>query len=269
MTILLQVYLFVWLFALSIALGSFALLAIHGLTGGRWGDEIRAPLLRAIGAIPILAVLFLPILAGVKLLYPWTAHPRAYLNIPSFVVRAVIYFACWIALSIATVRRRRVPNPGATLLLYVVTMTFASWDWMMSLDPKWWSTIYAMDVLTSQAVAALAAVLLFVTYYRLGRDVWPDLGNLLLAALMLWAYLEYSQFLILWSGNEKSEIGWYLERPHWMAVGLLVFAFFGPFLALLFRSAKRSARVLFSVAFVTLLSRVLELVWTIVPSFRR
>ena len=271
MTVLLQSYLFAWLFFLSIALGSFALLAIHGLTGGKWGEAIRAPLLAAIGTIPILAILFMPIAAGVNLLFHWTKHP-GYLNAPLFIVRAAIYFTCWIALAIATVRRERVPNPGASLVLYVVTMTFASWDWMMSLEPQWWSTIYAMDVLSSQAVAALAAIILFMTFFRISRDVWPDLGNLLLAALMFWAYLEFSQFLIIWSGNGKEEIAWYLSRIHtswrWIAVLLVVFAFFGPFLALLFRSAKRSASVLATIAGVTLFTQLVKLFWTIAPAFR-
>lgn len=271
MTALLQSYLFAWLFWLSIALGSFALLAIHGLTGGKWGEAIRAPLLAAIGTIPVLAILFLPIAIGVNLLFHWTKHPD-YLSVPFFIIRAAIYFACWIALAFVTVRRGRVPYPGPNLLLYVITMTFASWDWMMSLEPKWWSTIYAMDVLTSQSVAALAAIILFVTYFGIRRDVWPDLGNLLLAALMLWAYLEFSQFLIIWTGNGKEEIAWYLSRTQtswrWIAVLLIVFAFFGPFLALLFRSAKRSATVLASIAGLTLFTQLVKLFWTIAPAFR-
>ena len=271
MTALLQSYLFAWLFFLSIALGCFALLAIHGLTGGRWGEAIRAPLLAAIGAIPVLAILFLPVAIGVNLLFHWSIHP-VYFSVPFFMLRALIYFACWVVLSIVTVRRRSVPYPGAMLVLYVVTVTFASWDWMMSLEPKWWSTMYAMDILASQSVAALAAIILFVTYLRIARDVWPDLGNLLLAALMFWAYLEFSQFLIIWSGNGKQEIAWYLSRTQtswrWIALLLVVFAFFGPLLALLFRSAKRSASVLATIAGVTLFTQLLKLFWTIAPAFR-
>jgi hypothetical protein len=271
MTALLQSYLFAWLFFLSIALGSLALLAIHGLTGGRWGDAIRAPLLAAIGTLPILAILFIPIAIGMNLLFRSSTHP-VYLGVPFFIARALIYFACWVALAIVTVRRRSVPYPGPMLLLYVVTMTFASWDWMMSLEPKWWSTMYAMDVVTGQSVTALAAIILFVTYFRIGREVWPDLGNLLLAALMFWAYLEFSQFLIIWFGNGKEEIAWYLSRTQtswrWIAVLLVVFAFFGPFLALLFRSAKRSASVLATIAGVTLFTQLLKLFWTIAPAFR-
>src|ERR1051325_1250748 len=112
MTQLLQSYLFAYLFWLGIALGSFAFLAIHGLTGGRWGDAVRAPLLAAVGTIPLFAVLFLPLLIGAKLLFPWTTHDAgdraAYLNVPFLAIRAAIYFACWIALALATLRRRAV-----------------------------------------------------------------------------------------------------------------------------------------------------------------
>ena len=276
MTQLLQAYLFAFLFWFGIALGSFAILAIHGLTGGKWGDAVRAPLLAVIRTIPWFAILFLPVVFGVKLLFPWTARVQpnsAYLNIPFFVVRAAICFACWTLLALATVRRKAVPAPGPTLLLYAVTMTFASWDWMMSLEPKWWSTIYAMNVLTMQALSALAAVIVIavVLHRRAAHDVLPDLGNLLLATLMLWAYLTFSQFLIIWSGNGKSEIAWYLPRLgtgwKWLAAAIVVFAFFAPFLMLLFRSAKRSATALAAVAVAVLVTQAVNLFWTIGPAF--
>jgi hypothetical protein len=279
MTQLLQSYLFAWLFWLGIALGSFAWLAIHGLTGGKWGEAIRAPLLAAVGTIPFLALLFLPLLVGVKLLFPWAGSLAAavqtkasYLNVPFFAVRAAIYCACWIGFSVLAVRHKAVRMPGPSLLLYVVTMTFAAWDWMMSLEPKWWSTIYAMNVITGQALAALAAVIVIVHVFRLsGSDVFPDLGNLLLATVMFWAYLTFSQFLIIWSGNGKSEIAWYLPRMEggwkWVAVSIIVFAFFGTFLVLLFRSAKKSAKALAGIAAVVLLMRAVDLLWTIAPAF--
>jgi hypothetical protein len=274
MTHLLQSYLFAYLFLLGIPLGSLALLAIHGLTGGRWGDAIRAPLLAFIATTPLFAVLFLPVLLGVKLLFPWTVQnvgDRAvYLNIPFFAIRAAIYFACWIALAIVTVRRKAVPFPGPALLLYAITMTFAAWDWMMSLEPNWWSTIYAMNVLTGQALTAIAAVII-LGRRRTAESERSDLGNLLLAAVMLWAYLTFSQFLIVWSGNTKREIAWYLSRTgsswRWLAVAQIVFAFFAPFLALLFRSAKRSALVLGGVAALVLLTRLIDVFWTIAPAF--
>jgi hypothetical protein len=276
MTQLLQSYLFAYLFWLGVALGSFALLAIHGLTGGRWGEAIRAPLLAMIGTIPLFAVLFLPLLLGVKLIFPWTAQNvgsrAAYLNVPFFAIRAAIYFACWIALALATLRRRAVPLPGPSLILYAVTMTFAAWDWMMSLEPKWWSTIYAMNVISGQALTALAAAVAIVTFFAAAdAGAMPDLANLLLAAIMFWAYLTFSQFLVIWSGNGKEEIAWYLSRIEtswkWPAAALIVFAFFAPFLVLLFRSAKRNPAMMFRIAAFILVTRVIDVFWTIAPAF--
>ena len=272
MTAVLQAYLFAWLFWFGVAAGSWALLAMHGLTGGRWGDAIREPLVAAIRTIPWFAVLFLPIALGVKLLFPWTASTTTYLNIPFFIIRAAIYFACWIVLSLAAVRRRSVPMPAPSLVLFVVTMTFAAWDWMMSLEPKWWSSIYAMNVLTTQALSALAAIIAIGVVARtIDSDVLIDLGNLLLALLMFWAYLTFSQFLVIWSGNGKSEIAWYLSRIgtswKWLAVAIVVFAFFAPFLVLLFRAAKKSPIVLASVAGAVLFMQAVSLFWTIAPAF--
>jgi len=158
-------------------------------------------------------------------------------------------------------------------VLYAVTMTFASWDWMMSLEPKWWSTIYAMNVLVMQVLSALAAMLVVgLAIQRIADDVLSDLGNLLLAFLMLWAYLTFSQFLVIWSGNGKSEIAWYLSRIEtiwkWLALAIVVFAFFAPFLMLLFRSAKRSATLLGRIAMVVLAMQAVTLFWTIAPAFR-
>ncbi|HEY3053573.1 MAG TPA: hypothetical protein VGK04_09330 [Thermoanaerobaculia bacterium] len=278
MTQLLQSYLWAYLFFLGIALGSFAILAIHGLTDGKWGDAIRAPLLAAIGTLPLWAILFLPIVFGMKLLYPWTGvateamrAKAAYLNIPFFVIRAAIYFTCWSALAWFAVRRREVRLAGPALVLYVVTMTFASWDWMMSLEPKWWSTIYAMSVVTGQGLTALAAMIMLIGFFHFREDALPDLGNLLLAFVMFWSYLTFSQYLIIWSGNSKDEIAWYLSRTEtswrWLAIALLVFAFFGPFLALLFRAAKRSPIVLASIASIVLFTRMIDVFWTIAPAF--
>lgn len=269
MTPLLQSYLFVYLFCLDIALGSFALLAIHALTGGKWGDAIREPAIAIVKTIPFLAIAFLPILFGVKLIFPWTSiaigDRAAYLNIPFFAIRAAIYFACWIALALITSRRGRVPFAGPNLVLYVVTMTFASWDWMMSLEPKWWSTIYAMNVIAGQALAALAAIII------VADDALSDLGNLLLASLMFRAYLTFSQFLIIWSGNAKDEIAWYLSRIEtswrWIAFALVVFAFFAPFLALLFRAAKRNRTILVGIAALILFTHLLNVFWTVAPAF--
>ena len=276
----LQSYLFAWLFWLGIALGSVALLMMHDLTGGKWGNAIRGPLSAAALTLPLLAILFIPVLAGVHALYPWT-HSNApqvirkaiYLNIPFFIVRAVLYFACWIALAWATVRRRArfAPWAGGGLVLYSVTMTFAGWDWMMSLEPKWWSTIYGMIVITGQGISALALMVIVAALWHRTDEQLHDLGNLLLAFVIFWTYVSFSQLLLIYAGDIKEEIAWYLPRLQtswmWLAVALISFFFFAPLIVLLFRFVTRNAILLAAVGVLLLAMRGVDLFWTIAPAF--
>ncbi|MDQ6799816.1 MAG: hypothetical protein M3041_03160 [Acidobacteriota bacterium] len=273
-------YLFAWLFWLGIALGSVALLMLHDVTGGKWGDAVRRPLGAAALTIPLIAILFMPIVLGVHVLYPWTHVPTqtvgdrsAYLNVPFFAIRALFYFACWIALAVAFAwrRARAAPWAGGGLVLYFVTMTFAAWDWMMSLEPHWWSTIYGMSVITGQGLSALAVMALVAATLSRADDELLDLGNMLLAFIIFWAYLAFSQFLLIWAGNMKVEIAWYLPRTQtswvWLAIAILIFYFFAPFFALLFRFVKKNNILLGAIAAGVLIMRMADLYWTVGPAF--
>jgi hypothetical protein len=297
----LRSYLVAFLFWLGIALGSAAVVMLHHLVGGRWGFVIRRLLESATRTLPAMAVLLLPILLGVRSLYHWThpagdhllEHKAPYLNIPFFIIRAVIYFAVWIGVTWVLnrwsleqdrtgapglVRRMQVLS-GPGLLLYGLTVTFASIDWAMSLEPHWFSTIYGMIFMVGQGLATLAfviAVLMLLSRYQplsgtLTPDHFHDLGNLMFAFVMLWAYVSFSQFLIIWSGNLPEEIPWYLARLRggwqWVALILLVFHFFLPFLLLLMRPIKRRAHVLARVAIAVILVRLLDLFWLVTPAF--
>jgi hypothetical protein len=303
--LILRAWLIGWLFWLGVALGSLGLLMLYHLTGGIWGYALRRPLEAAALTLPFLAVLFLPLLYGVHDLYPWsnraaqsTEVNRLYLNVPFFVVRAVICFAAWTVMALLfarwsgeqdradpargallALRMQRLAGPG--LVLYVVTATFAGFDWLMSLEPGWWSSVTGMIVVVGQALSALALMVILAAHLesdgRLG-DVAPpstflDLGNLMLMLVMLWAYLAFSQFLILWSGNTTDDITWYMPRyrTSWVVVSaaLLIFYFFVPFALLLFRGAKRRAAILQALSAGLLLMRWVELVWTVEPSFDR
>jgi len=305
---LFRAYLIGYLLWFGIGLGSLALLMLHHLVGGRWGHLIRRPLEAATRTLPLLAVLFVPLLLGLQSLYPWSRpealsdellrHKSVYLNVPFFIVRAVICFAIWIWLAqrlnrlsaqqdqvedpALTRRLRRLSGPG--LLLYAATVTFASWDWVMSLEPKWWSTILGMSTIVSQGLSALA--LMIVVAWALaarepqGQDPYAeeatpgnfhDLGNLLLMFVVLWAYMAFSQFLIVWAGDLVEEIIWYVPRykTSWVWIGgaLLLLGFFLPFILLLLRRTKRERRSLALVAAGLLVMRLLDLIWTIEPSF--
>jgi hypothetical protein len=227
---------------------------------------------------------------------PILAHKALYLNAPFFVARAVFYFAVWIGLAYLLDRAsleldasagdqrayQRISSrlqalSGGGLLLMGLTITFSSVDWAMSLDPHWFSTIYGVMFMVGQAVAAMAFMIVMVAL--LGREApmarvlepshVHDLGKLQLAFVMLWAYVHVSQWIIIWSGNVAEETPWYIRRLHggwqWVALVVIVFHFFLPFLLLLSRDLKRDARRLAQVAAVLLVMRVLDLFWLVAP----
>ncbi len=298
-------YLIAYLFWLGIALGSLAILMLHHLVGGMWGHLIRRPLESATRTLWIMALLFLPLAFGLRALYPWARpggldaemlhHKAIYLNAPFFMGRAALYLALWILLAFLLNRwsaaqdgagdghaignrMRHLSGPG--LVIYVLTVTFAGFDWLMSLEPEWWSTIFGMTVIVGQGLSGIAFMVIVARalsrdgrFARVARPVnFHDLGNLMLMFVMLWAYLAFSQFLIIWSGNLAEEIGWYIPRVQtsWaiIAVVLIVFHFFVPFLLLLSRRTKRSMSMLTGVAVTLLVMRLFDLVWTVQPSFR-
>jgi hypothetical protein len=250
-----------------------------------------------------LALLFLPIALGLPLLYEWARtdevaqdpalqHKSLYLNANFFLARTGGYFVIWIALAILLGRlsaaqdRRSDYGPsrwlgamsGPGLALLFLTGSFAAIDWMMSLEPHWVSTIYGAMVVVGQGLATLALMIVVVDVLAadspMAEAATPgrlhDLGNLLLAFTMLWAYLSFSQYLIIWSGNLPEEIPWYLRRARgpWegVALALILFHFFLPFFVLLFRENKRQARLLMQVALLVLGMQWLDLVWLIVPA---
>ncbi len=299
-----RAYLSAYIFWVGIPVGCLALLMLHHLVGGRWGFMIQRILEAAIQTLPLMALLFIPLFFGLPDLYPWArtevvaADPllqqkAAYLNIPFFIARAVVYFAVWIVLGrllvtwslqqdrtaddTLTLRLQRLSGPG--LVLYGLTVSFAAIDWMMSLEPKWYSTIFGMMFMVSFGLAALAMAILATRFLETEKplarvaspDRWHDLGNLLLALVMFWAYLSFSQFLLIWSENLTEEIPWYLHRIgggwEWVAIALILFQFGLPFVLLLSRTTKRNSQILATVAGAILFMHWLDTIWMIAPSF--
>ena len=295
-------YLFAFLFWAGVALGCLSISMIHHLTGGLWGLVIRRILEAGTRTLPLIALMFLPVALGVSTLYPWAnpetvaadealRHKSLYLNPTFFYVRAAFYFAVWNLLGYllnkwslaldagpdrATSRRLRGLS-GIGMILLGFTITFSSVDWGMSLDPHWFSTIYGVLFMVGQALSALAFVIVCVA--ALGSEkplsdvVRPgsvhDLGKLMLAFVMFWAYVNLSQFLIMWSGNLPEEIPWYIRRLEggwqYLALVLVIFHFTLPFLLLLSRDLKRNARLLGLVAGGLLIVRLADLYWFIAP----
>jgi hypothetical protein len=218
-----------------------------------------------------------------------------YLNAPFFTSRAVGYFAAWLALALLLDRWSRAQDrtgdprfavlmrklSGGGLVLLAFTVTFAAFDWVMSLEPHWFSTIFGMLFLAGQGLGAMAFIIA-VAYPlserpEVGRALAPtvlnDLGNLMLAFVMIWAYLAFSQLLIIWAGNLPEEIPWYLHRigGGWdlLAIALAVFYFAVPFLVLLGRRNKRQHRRLATIAIGVLVARGLDLFLLTAPEFYR
>ena len=300
----LQSYLMAYFLWLGVTLGCLALGMIHQLSGGAWGVLIRRPIGAASRALPVMTALFLPIALGMARMYPWMnadlvahdealRHKHVYLNAPFFLVRAAVYFLVWNTISHflnawsveqdrtgdLRISRRMQVLSGGGLVAYGVTITFASFDWLMSLEPHWFSTIYGVIIIGGQGLSALAFLTIALVWLSrrppLDRIVVPahfhDLGNLMLAFVMLWAYFSFSQYLIIWSGNLPTEIAWYLHRMQtgWrpVAVVLMLFHFAAPFVVLLSRTVKRQPELLVKVAAAVLVVRVIDMWWLIGPEF--
>jgi hypothetical protein len=292
-------YLFAYVFWTSISLGFLGITMLHHMTSGRWSFLIQRISEAGMRVLPLQALLFIPLLFGLHDLYPWVARAgeeamavrSSYLNVPFFIVRTVLYFVIWIGMAFLLNRWSRLQDVSADprltrslrllsapgLLVYAITATFAAIDWTMSLQSEWFSTIYGMLAVTGQVLAALsvAAIVLRVlsTSGPLADVVAPrplnDLGNMILAFVVLWTYMSFSQFLIIWAGNLPDEIPWYLRRltMGWRTVGLLLIIFhFGvPFFLLLLRRNKRSLLALASIAAGILIMRVVDAYWIVMP----
>ena len=295
-------YLYAYTFWLGAALGCLALFMLHHLVSGGWGYVIQRMTEAGMRTIPLMALLFLPILFGAHQLYPWTEPMKGevgitirtgFLQIPFFVIRSVLYFIIWsgaaFVLTSWSVRQDRNGDPGITrkirlfsapgLIMYVLAMTFASVDWLMSLEPGWSSTVYGFLVVVSQVLTALGVVVISLRFlgdrpplsHILTERHVHQLGNLILTFVILWAYMAYSQFIIIWSGNLPEENLWYLHRlaPGWSSLGLFVVIthFFLPFALLLFRRMKRSIRALAWIAGWVLLMHIVDTFWLVAPAF--
>ncbi|MDQ6787140.1 MAG: hypothetical protein M3033_10070 [Acidobacteriota bacterium] len=302
----LRAWLLGFIFWCGIGVGSLGVLILQYLTGGAWGVVIRRVVEAGSRTIPLLGILFIPILLGVSNLYEWTrlvgtgdeiiAHRQPYLSVEWFIIRAVLYFVLWYLMAFflnkwsrqqdeATTYAEADKNladagkfSGPTIVFYVLVVTFAAVDWMMTLDPHWYSTMWGFLFVAGWALSSFsfAVIILAVLSDKapmnriLGKRHFHDIGKLMLALTMVWAYFNFSQFLIIWSGNLPDETVWYLSRMRgiWGVIGILliVFHFAFPFLVLLSRDIKRQAKWLASLAVFILVMRLVDMFYLIGPS---
>lgn len=301
-----QAYLVAFIFWLGLSLGSLAFLMIHFVAGSRWGLTVRRVNEAAAGTLWLMGLLFIPLLFNLNGLYLW-ARPETiqdsvlqikslYLNVPFFIGRAVFYFAVWILLA-ATINRlsarwaisgdlkikSRLQGLGAFgLIVYTFTMTFASIDWLMSLQPFWNSSVYGLLIIFGQILSGLAFAILILNLVPglgLGRSwtahttpiPFKDLGALLLTFVMGWAYLAYFQLLIIWAANIPAEVTWYIDRIQggWLTVGVLiaVLLFALPFALLISMRVRNNLRLLAWLGGLIVVVSLVNIYWLVIPAF--
>jgi len=296
-------YLVAWLYWLGIAMGCFGILMLHHLTRGGWGLMIRRVLEAASRTLLLLALLFVPIALRLADVFVWArpgagedpliAHKSWFLNQPFFILRAVGYFAVWgvlvFALTRLSLRQDRTGDPrlfrrmqsvaAPGMGIFALVGSLAAIDWMMSLDPHWYSSLFPIYFIGGQIVAGMAFTIVMVRYLSdrpplesvFSAQHFHDYGNLLMAFVLLWSYFALSQFLIIWSGNLAEETVWYLERQQgmwkWVSFSLATFHFSVPFFMLLSRRLKRNIGSLVRVAFLLLVMRFIDLYWLAAPTF--
>jgi hypothetical protein len=301
-------YLTGYMFWLGLSLGCMAILMLYHLVGGAWGTVIRRLLESGMMTLPLMFVLFIPILLNLPKLYRWSradvlSDPKtdpkiveiahSYLNFNGILTRYIVYFVIWIGMAYllnrwsteqdsragqSTLRFRALSSIG--LVIYSLTISFAVIDWVMSLQARWISTIYGPLFVAGEALSAFCFCVVIesilgkrkpMSDYLSDTEV-HDHGKFMLAFVMVWAYFNFSQWLIIWAGNLPEEIPWYVRRLQggWETVGLflVVFHFAVPFALLLSRQLKRKARTLVWLASWLILMRIVDIFWHIEPASR-
>ena len=296
-------YLFAFLFWTSLSLGCFYCGMIHYLTAGKWGFAARRVLEAGYMTFPLMVVLVIPVCFGLHELYPW-ARPEAvaadkilqqrakYETVPLFIIRAVVFFGIWIFIAsllrrwslrqdttsnpMPTIRMRTLSGPAVAIAPLMASFAFL--DWAMTVEPNWSSTIFPVIQLAGQMLIATSFVIIVLAWTRnespfsgFPEKPFQDLGSLLLAFVLFWTYVAFSQVLLIYSANLPHEIGWYLRRIAnnwiWIVAFIGLFHFFAPFLILLFRSVKKNVPALAVVALFIFAIHAVETFWMIAPSF--
>lgn len=301
-----QSYLMGFVMWLVVTLGCLGLAILINLVRGRFGYPILGFVSAGARLLPLMALLFVPILFSLPDIYAWARpeavaadpvlqHRQAFLNPVGFGIRALVYFAIWIGIGALLAgwsrkqdqtgdeswERKRMSLAAPAAIVFVITMTLAVTDWIMSLEPHWYSTIFGLLFVAGELLTALALAIAYLAYTKPTEPMkslvkpkhFHDLGTLLFTLVVFWAYLAFSQFLIIWSADIPEEITYYAARAEgaWKEVGAAVmFLHFAlPFLILLSARAKRTPKVIGGVAILLLGMRVVEMLWAVAPSLHR
>lgn len=284
----------------SVSIGSLALMLIYSLTGGKWAQAAWPVLTINAKLMPLVAILFIPVLIGASEIYPWansdvltqfenTGHRQWYFEMPFFVIRTMAYFALWIGLSVLAgknpIRPINQGLAGLGLIAILLSVTWAAMDWVMSFDPFFASTLFGALIGIGAMLAGMSAAVMGVCFGpqaqrrttgveknesgEIEDKPLADLSSLLLAFLMLWAYLSFGHFLIMWTGNLPIEAAFYVARNEgvwkWLTPVMSLLGFVVPFLCLLSYDFKRTPLYVGGLAVALLVVRQIELCWMVLP----
>jgi len=301
-----QSYLFAYIFWAGLALGCLGIFFLHNVVGGNWGVAIRRLMESGLQTLPLVLLFAIPVFFALGTIYKWTdasyraehfavGHKAAYLNPTWFIVRTLLYFAIWLFSGFRILKmanehdrtgdpalfKRIKARSAPALLVFVITTSLAFIDWIMSLESDWYSTIYGWMFTVGEVLltfAFLVAVLVLLSKREpfssfLTRQHYHDLGNLMLAFTMLWAYMSFSQFLIIWAENLPDEIPWYVRRFSggwgYIAWTISIFQFCLPFFLLLLRFVKKNPTRLRTLAVWIIIMRIVDVFWIVAPAWRQ
>jgi len=300
-----QSYSFAFLYWGGFSIGGLGVLLMHHTVGGKWGVTIRRLLEAQMRTIPLIAVLIIPILFGLRFLYPWAnhdvvmqtpvlQHKAPYLNTPFFIGRVVLYFAIFLFWGFRvnrmadrqdetgdpTLRERMRAFSAPGILIFTIVGTFAYIDWILSADVQFFSTVYGAMILIGDILQAIAMSIIVLVLAsrenrfggRVNAPILHDLGNMMFAFVIFWAYLSASQLIIVWPANLPQEIGWYLDRVRgfwkYLAAVTALSMFAIPFCLLLSQDRKRNPIRLMRVAIFILCARIVDMFWIVEPTHR-
>lgn len=298
-------YLTAYVFGLTVCLGCLFFVMLQHLTRAGWSVAVRRVAEAAASLVPLFIVLFIPVLLGRGELFHWThhdavehdhllQHKHGYLNLTFFLIRAAVYLVVWMVLAryfysrsvaqdesgdpMITVRMQRWAAPG--MILFAFTLTFMGFDWLMSMDPHWYSTIFGVYVFSGSSLVGYAFLTLAMTGLRWNGflrqavrvDHYQDMGRLMFAFAVFWAYIAFSQYFLIWYGNIPEETVWYVHRMEgsWKTLSyfLAVGHFAVPFVLLMSRWTKRRPWFVTALAAWMLFVHYIDLYWIIMPNFR-
>ncbi|MCK5124679.1 MAG: hypothetical protein KAR42_00340 [candidate division Zixibacteria bacterium] len=296
-------YLTAFVFWLTIALGGLFFVLLHHLVGAKWSIVIRRFGESIMMVIPLMAILFIPLLFGLHELYLWMNSEvvasdhllqgkSGYLNLNFFVVRAVLYFVIWTVLAFLlnkySLQQNQNPSPeqikkfriisAPGMILFAVTLTFASFDWLMSLDAHWFSTIFGVYIFSGSFLSLLCVVTLVVIRLQsngvlkeaITKEHYHDLGKLMFAFIIFWGYMAFSQYFLIWYGNIPEETIWFLHRweGSWKSVSMLIVYghFVIPFFVLFPQVTKRNKAVMTVMSIWILVMHWVDIYWLVMPT---